>query len=199
LSKLIVFEGIDGVGKSTQLRMAAEALTAAGHRVVTTAEPWEMEIAPDDPPGVVACKIAVNRYEHTNKVIRPALDAGKIVLCDRYTLSTMAYQGYAGGVELSIVRRLNRIATSDLPVSLHVWLYADPLVAKQRLEQRGETVSDDQLDYLRRVHQGYWEIFVSGHTAEPMAMADGNGTVEEVHATIMTTVLHLLTSDTKVV
>ena len=163
-------------------------------------------IDPDDPPGVVACKIAVDRYDHVRKVIVPQINRGGIALCDRFTMSTLAYQGYAGGVQLSTIQRLNEIAVNDLvSVAMHIWFYCDPLVAKRRIDSRpprvvnGEEVyeflDDDGLAYLRRAHQGYWEMVAVDKFQEPTAMIDANGTVEEVHTAVMSTIRHVLSLD----
>lgn len=206
IGKLITFEGIDGVGKTTQIELAADELRRNGHDVITTYEPWVASIDPDDPPGVVACKIAVDRYDHVRKVIVPQINRGGIVLCDRFTMSTLAYQGYAGGVQLSTIQRLNEIAINDLvSVAMHIWFYCDPLVAKRRIDSRpprvvnGEEVyeflDDDGLAYLRRAHQGYWEMVAVDKFQEPTAMIDANGTVDKVHTAVMSTIRHVLSLD----
>ena len=204
--KLIAFEGIDGVGKTTQIRLAADELRRTGYDVITTYEPWTASIDPDDPPGVVACKIAIDRYDHVRKVIVPQINRGGIVLCDRFTMSTLAYQGYAGGVQLSTLHRLNEIAINDLvSVAMHIWFYCDPLVAKRRIDSRPpyvvngeevyETLDDEGLAYLRRAHHGYWQMFTIDKCKEPTAMVDANGTVDEVHTAVMATIRHTLAAE----
>src|SRR2546429_5173410 len=112
----ITFEGIEGSGKSTHLRPLAGPLRASGSRVVETREPGgtaagaairRLLLGPDAAPLTPLAELflyCADRTQHVGEVIRPALDAGQIVLCDRFSDSTLAYQGYARGLDLEAVR-----------------------------------------------------------------------------------------------
>src|SRR5213080_4219787 len=114
----ITFEGIEGSGKSTHLRHLAEHLRARGSRVVETREPGgtaagaairRLLLGPDAAPLTPLAELflyCADRTQHVREVIRPALDAGQVVLCDRFSDSTLAYQGYARGLDLEAVRAL---------------------------------------------------------------------------------------------
>src|SRR5256884_1462809 len=115
----ITFEGIEGSGKSTHLRHLAEHLRARGSRVVETREPGgtaagaairRLLLGPDAAPLTPLAELflyCADRTQHVREVIRPALDAGQVVLCDRFSDSTLAYQGYARGLDLEAVRALD--------------------------------------------------------------------------------------------
>src|SRR2546426_2220445 len=115
----ITFEGIEGSGKSPDLRHLAEHLRASGSRVVETREPGgtaagaairRLLLGPDAAPLTPLAELflyCADRTQHVREVIRPALDAGQVVLCDRFSDSTLAYQGYARGLDLEAVRALD--------------------------------------------------------------------------------------------
>jgi dTMP kinase len=163
--KLIVFEGIDGTGKTTQLTLLAKVLTDRGLPVVSTREPTD---------GTFGRKIRelysnresvsrqeelelflADRREHVQEVLAPALRAGKIILCDRYVLSTVAYQGAAGFSPLEILARNDFAPTPDLALLFQ----AAPDIGIARITgKRGESPNDfERADALARVA----EIFSS--------------------------------------
>ena len=186
----ITFEGIEGSGKSSQIGRLAGALRTRGHKVVTTREPGGCPIADAirgivlDPsnralvPTAELFLYAAARAQHVTEVIRPALAAGAIVLCDRFTDATFAYQGGGRGLDAATIRELNRIATDglephltlllDLPVEIGLARararnHADALVAESRFEE-------ESLAFHRRVRTTY------------RALADGAGRFEVIDA-----------------
>ncbi len=162
---LIAFEGIDGTGKSTQIRLLADYLRAKGFEVIETREPT------DGPYGRKIRHLYVNRQsstpeqelelfvqdrrQHVDKVIAPALAEGKIVLTDRYYFSTAAYQG-AAGMDTDVIFAANAFAPKP---DLVVLLVMDPEESVHRIEQlRGEQLNDfEQVEQLRKVA----ELFAS--------------------------------------
>ncbi len=134
--RFIAFEGGEGAGKSTQIARLAETLRARGDTVVVTREPggtpgaeeiralfvqgatgrWTVETD--------VLLVSAARADHVARLIRPALDAGQTVLCDRYIHSTLAYQGCGKGVPLGLLKRLHAFATGDLWPDLVLWLDA---------------------------------------------------------------------------
>ena len=146
--RFISFEGGEGGGKSTQLRRLAERLSARGLDVVTTREPGGTPGAEDirrllveGEPGrwdgrVEALLVNAARADHVARLIRPALDAGTWVLCDRYVHSTLAYQGAARGLEDAELRRLHAFATGDLWPDLTIVLDVDPALGLARAAAR---------------------------------------------------------------
>ncbi|MFZ4630013.1 MAG: dTMP kinase, partial [Blastocatellia bacterium] len=124
--QLITVEGIDGCGKTTQLQLLASYCRSLGVEVVVTREPGGTDLGVQlrsvllggDPgsvdPLAELLLYAADRAQHVQRLIRPALEAGKIVLCDRYVDASLAYQGYGRGFSLSLVAELNRLATGGV-------------------------------------------------------------------------------------
>ena len=157
----IVFEGIDGCGKDTHIEILAERLQKFGFDVVKTYEPWESdeacllkriaadghrEISPDEEADLYL----IDRYKHSEKVINPSLRTGKIVLCNRYYYSTMAYQG-ALGADPEKIKEDNE---SLVPVpDLVLMLKAGAEEGMRRINARGKEIAKgyEQLKYLKKV------------------------------------------------
>ena len=129
MAPFVVFEGIDGSGKTTQIDILRRKLIANGHNPLVTREPggtplgeaaglWLQSSIATSPPSPSLLLFNAVRAEHVTKVIQPALDAGHIVLCDRFDASTIAYQAYGRGLDAKMVKKINRIATD--------WLAANP-------------------------------------------------------------------------
>lgn len=147
----IVFEGADGTGKSTQAASVAEALQKSGHEVVVTREPGGSDVAEilrtlvldpstqlDDMTETLI--FAAARADHIAKTIRPALEAGKIVISDRFVASSIAYQGAGRGMSEDAVADINRYATGQLLPDLTVVLDLDASVAGDRRNDRGDII-----------------------------------------------------------
>lgn len=144
----ITFEGVEGAGKSTQIRLLAEQLEAEGHEVVVTREPGGAPLAERirelvlDPgteamgDRTEALLIAAARADHVQHLIRPSLDAGKVVLCDRFVDSSLAYQGHARGLPVADVREVNAWAIDGVQADAVVLLKLDPKEGLRRVEER---------------------------------------------------------------
>ncbi|MDX6481351.1 MAG: dTMP kinase [Gaiellaceae bacterium] len=138
----VSFEGADGSGKSTQAKLLYEALAADGREVVLTREPGGTELGerarelvlngPHMGAWAEAALYAASRAEHVEEVIRPALDRGAIVVCDRYIDSSLAYQGIARGLGVDAVLQLNLTVTGGLLPDVTFLLLLDPQVAAVR-------------------------------------------------------------------
>lgn len=166
----ITFEGPEGAGKTTQLARLAERLTAAGHQVVRTREPGGTPAGESirrvllDPreapltPLTEALLFCAARAELVAGVIRPALAAGSVVLCDRFADATFAYQGYGRGLPLDALRSINAVATGGLVPRLTLLL---DLPAATGLARRRQDDADwnrfdaDSLAFHQRVRDGY--------------------------------------------
>ena len=163
----IVFEGIDGSGKSTHIKALAEELRSKGYGVLQTSEPSKDRIGNfirryaerNDSrltPETEALLFAADRFEHVKTVIEPALRRGRIVISDRYLYSSLAYQG-AGGLEVDWIREMNRFAPKpDLGILLDIL----PEFSLQRVNRR-KTVFEDS-DYLRKVRNIYLQLVEEG-------------------------------------
>ena len=164
-------EGIDGSGKTTQIDMLIEALTAEGYSVVKLREPGGAKISERvrgillDPSfkGVMGDKTELLLYNAAraqviHEIIQPALDAGKVVIADRFAWSTFAYQGYARGLGADMVQRLTELTCDGCFPELTVVLDIDVMRGRARTAKRGEApdrLEQEKADFFERVRQGY--------------------------------------------
>lgn len=165
LGRFVVFEGGDGSGKSTQLQRLAARLHGLGHAPVTVREPGgtpfgealRAALLGGGPTSPRAELLAFNaaRAELVTSVIRPALEAGRTVLADRFTGSTVAYQGYGRGLDLPTVRAVNEVATGGLEPDLVLLLDLSPEAARDRLEAAPDRIEGEHTDFHARVREGY--------------------------------------------
>jgi len=167
---LITFEGVEGSGKSSQCRLLARWLEQKGHQVCETSEPDGTKLGETirslfedsrvrPAPLTELFLFLAARQQHVTEVIRPALEAGKIVLSDRYADATLAYQGYGRGLDLQTIRELNALATGGISPDLTILLDLDPAAGLSRIGNR-RLDHFEKLDLLfhRRVRDGYLEI-----------------------------------------
>ena len=165
---LITFEGVEGSGKTTQARLLASALTRDGRQVRLTREPdgtplgvavrTLFEHGPTSVAEVFLFMAA--RHQHVSEVLRPALARGEVVISDRYTDATLAYQGYGRGIDVATIRELNRLATDGLAPDLTVLLDFDATAGMRRIRGRAHHDAFERLglEFHERVRQGYLEI-----------------------------------------
>jgi len=202
----ITLEGGEGAGKTTQVRLLAEALAARGLPVLRTREPGGAPGAEQlrdlllrgtidwSAPAEALLHFAA-RAEHVEKTIRPALAAGTWVVCDRFADSTMAYQGYGQGADRGLIADLTRLI--GLEPHLTVVLDVSASVATARLLQRGERADRyEELDALfhARVNQGFRDIAAAA--PERCVLIPADGSPERVHAAVMRAVTQRLVGDT---
>ncbi|HIE04497.1 MAG TPA: dTMP kinase, partial [Candidatus Latescibacteria bacterium] len=153
---------MDGSGKTTQARILACRLEEVGIPPLLTGEPTELLrdflLHGDDlAPLAELFLFLADRAQHVRTVVLPALSEGKVVVCDRYADSTLAYQGYGRGLDTGLIRTLNGIATSGLAPDMTVLLDVPPEVAigRKASEDRFE---GEGLDFLRKVREGYLKL-----------------------------------------
>jgi len=177
--KFLVLEGIDGCGKSTQLRALAawlptSGLLPAGARLVTSREPGGTALGMalrglllHPPEGHIPesraelLLYAADRAQHVQQCLEPALSAGDWVLCDRFSGSTAAYQGYGRGLDLALIDQLEELATAGLRPDLCIWLELAPLIAAaRRAGEREDRIEAEGLAFLERVHGGFTALSV---------------------------------------
>jgi dTMP kinase len=163
----IAFEGVEGAGKTTQLDLLRRELEARGHEVVATREPGGTvvgerirailldPVAADLDPRAEALLFAADRAQHVEQVIRPALDRGATVLCDRYLDSSLAYQGVARGLGRDPVERVNRWATSGVLPQLVVLLDLDPAAGLARAAGQRDRIERQELEFHRAVARAF--------------------------------------------
>jgi dTMP kinase len=200
----ITFEGIDGSGKSSHLRKAALHLSDRGADPIVTREPGGTPIgvqirslllsneSREISPEAETILYASDRAEHVRKVIRPGLAAARLVLCDRYVDSTLAFQGYGRGLDLSFVEELNRIATGGLKPDLTILLDVDPVIARSRLDARAapgsnkqptDRFDDEAHDFHSRVRAGY--LALAAGDPGRIRIVDTSVGADEAHANVV--------------
>jgi len=167
----IVFEGIGGSGKSSTLQAVASVLTERGYTVTTTRQPGgtpvgtkireivlDPALKPDIDANAQLFLYAADRYINIERIIRPALAAGHIVLCDRYDHSTRAYQSASNG-DPAKLETINHLATGGLTPDRTYWFDAEPEAGRQRSRQANRPELDrfdqEELDFWRRVQASY--------------------------------------------
>ncbi len=188
--RLIALEGIDGCGKSTQARLLADRLgalltfepgaTAVGGSLRTLLlEPGQAPVA----ERTEALLMAADRAQHVAEVVRPALDRGTWVVTDRYSASTLAYQGYGRGLDLDDLYRLVEWATGGLSPDLSILVEVDLALGRARRSGSADDRMEGQGDGFRqRVADGYRRL--AERQVTPWLVVDGAGTVEEVAADV---------------
>lgn len=172
----ITFEGMDGSGKTTQVNLTAEHLTAQGYDVLLTREPGGTalgdrirELLLDKDSGAISPRAELllfnaSRAQLVASVIRPHLERGGVVICDRYIDSSVAYQGYGHGIAVQDVIDTVRVATGGLMPDITLFLDIAPEVALQRraaaslFGEEMTRIDSMELAYHRRVYQGYQDI-----------------------------------------
>jgi dTMP kinase len=164
----VTFEGLDGSGKTTQVRLLADRLQGEGCEVVVTREPGGTELGErvrelvlhggHVAPWAEAALYAASRAQHVEEVIRPALERGATVLCDRYIDSSVAYQGVARGLGLDRVLELNLAAVGGLMPDRTFLLLLDPSQVRGRLQREHDRLEREDADFHARADAGYREL-----------------------------------------
>ncbi|MDE7463727.1 MAG: dTMP kinase [Clostridiales bacterium] len=199
--KFIVLEGCEGAGKSKQSKLLTEALTARGFDVVATREPGGTRLAEElrrmildpahSPDAITELYLySAARRDHLNKIVSPALDAGKVVVCDRFIYSTLAYQGYGRGLDLDFVRNVNAHTVSPIKVDLALFLDITP---EDGFKRKGGADDSDRLEredieFFERVYGGFKDMCKGGE----LVAIDANGTKEETADKILREALRIL-------
>ena len=198
----ITLEGADGCGKSTQARLLVKYLESLDYPVVLTREPGGTPLAeeirrviltPSAEPLAPLAEIllyAASRAQHVSQLIRPALAEGKIVISERFIDSSLAYQGYALGWDLKLVREINQIAAAGLEPDLTFLLDANTERSISRLNNRldanktqGDRIESRGFAFQEKVRQGYLKL---AHQNSRMIVVDAaNKGIKEIHSELI--------------
>jgi dTMP kinase len=206
----ITFEGVEGCGKTTQIKLLSERLTSAGYCVVLTREPGGCPIADKIrtilldaennamQPLAELLLYAAARAQHVAEVIMPALESGAVVLCDRFTDATVAYQHNGRGIERATIENLNSLACQSLRPDLTVLIDCDAATGLTRAKSRIEAASGpreerfelEAIQFHQRVRDGYLTLAAS--EAERFHTVSASGTINEISETITSNVLEFI-------
>lgn len=170
--KFITFDGIDGAGKTTQIQQLADFLRVRGYAVHVTREPGgtalseqirHLLLATDNNMAAITELLLMfaARAEHIAAVLRPKINAGEWVICSRFSDATLAYQGYARGVDIDKIRTIAKVVHEDFNPDISFFLDLPAELAARRRSVRGEAVDRfeaEDLDFMKAVRKGYLDI-----------------------------------------
>lgn len=203
----ITFEGIDGSGKSTQMRMIASVLRLQGLEIVTTREPGGttlgqrlraalLDAQEEVDPLAELLVFAADRAQHVSRHLRPAIDSNHIVLSDRYADSTVAFQGAGRGFDAKLINEIVQLATGGLKPDLTLIfdLSVEECVARTRRRHEGKNTGDridaEDIEFHTRVRNAYLRIAAA--EPERVRVVDASGAVQETHALVVNVVMPFL-------
>jgi dTMP kinase len=194
----ITFEGPDGSGKTTQIALLADYLAKQGYSILRLREPGGTRIGEqirevlhnhdhnEMNPHAEVLLYSAARAQIVAEVIRPALEAGKVVLCDRFFDSTFAYQGYGHQLDFEALKAITRFATGGLQPDLTIYIDLDPMEGLRR-RQDDQTAEWNRLDALgetfhRRVHVGYQRLIEE--QPDRWVLVDGTQSIDDIQARV---------------
>jgi dTMP kinase len=206
----ITLEGIDGCGKSTQRELLAQQIRQRGFEVVVTREPGGTplgegirqllvsDVSVDVAPTTELLLYVAARAQHVAELIAPSLEAGRIVISDRYTDSTVAFQGYGRGLDPKMIEKLNSFATAGLVPDLTIVFDIDPALARARLDSRPVggllgAFDEQHSDFHERMREGYLKM--AKEQPSRIRVVDAGGAVEQTHSRVMDLVLPLIRTE----
>lgn len=202
---LITFEGGEGAGKTTLINHLYGSLSSETRSVMKTRQPGgtplgakirELLLTPAEKPVAPLAELFLflaDRAQHVEESIRPALDKGTIVLCDRFCDSTIAYQGAARGLDLDLIEELCLFSTSDLIPDLTFYLDIDPKIGFERVRKergKGDRIEQETLEFHTRIRDCY--LALAEKEPHRIFVLDATDSIEEIHQTALEIVHGLL-------
>ena len=198
---LITFEGIDGCGKTTQIELTCDWLKKQGYIVLKTLEPGGTEIGHQIREILLKREnmnlvqesemllYLADRIQHLKEVILPAIEQGKLVLCDRYHDSTLAYQGFGRGVDMSLIRSIEEKAINPHAPDLTFLFTIDPCIAMKRIDKKKSTamlrdrLEKEPLNFFHRITIGYDKLAKA--SPHRFVCLDGTASRKQIHCSII--------------
>jgi dTMP kinase len=187
-------DGGDGTGKSTQAELLGQCLRQQGRQLVTCRDPGSTPLG-EAVRGILLDRLDLHihrraemllymaaRSQMVEEIIRPALDQGKIVLCDRYLLANVVYQGYGGGLDTAMLWEVGRVATGGLMPDLTIVLDVPPEVAAQRMARPLDRMEQQGAAFHARVRQGF--LAEAARSPDKIVVVSAVGSIEQVQADI---------------
>ena len=197
----ITFEGADGCGKTTQIKLLDEYLRTNGYKTLLTREPgakglgekvreillnYEGEVS----PRCESFLFLADRAQNADCIIKPAINDGVIVLCDRHTDSTIAYQGYGRGVNIDELKKLNDMAVNGLKPDLTLVFDIDVHTSMSRVGNEKDRMESAGTEFFERVRNGYLEI--SKQEPDRVKVIDSTKSIEEIHHKVLELVKNVI-------
>lgn len=190
----ITFEGADGCGKTTQLMLLAKYLKQHNYEVIVTREPGAKGLGEKlrdillNYDGEVSSKAELflflaDRAQHMDVIIKPAVAAGKIVLCDRHTDSTVAYQGYGRGLDVERIKLLNDIATGGRKPDITFVFDIDVETSMQRVGAEKDRMESEGQEFFNKVRNGY--LAIAKQEPERVKVIDATKTIEDIRKDVL--------------
>ena len=199
----VTFEGIEGCGKSTQAKLLYEWLKENGHKVLLTREPGGTKAAEEIrelilkhreetfPPFAELCLYTAARAFHVENLIRPSLEKGFIVVCDRFSDSTVAYQGYGRGLPLELINLMNREATKGLEPDITFLLDVPVEVGILRIKSKAkDRIEEESLKFHQKVREGFLRI--AEENPERVVVIDGTKDIGTIFSQVLNHVVRRL-------
>ena len=190
----ITFEGADGCGKTTQIKLIDEYLRSKGYKTLLTREPGSKGLGEKireillNYNGEVSSRcesflFLADRAQHVDCIIKPALQEGTIVLCDRHTDSTVAYQGYGRGLDIEEIKKLNALATGGLKPDLTIVFDVDIETSQARVGKNKDRMESAGVEFFKKVREGFLEIAKE----EPgrVKVINSSDTIENIHKKVV--------------
>lgn len=190
----ITFEGADGCGKTTQLKLLKTYLENNGYDVVVTREPGGKGLGEKfreillNYDGVVSdrCEtflFLADRAQNIDTIVKPSVASGKIVLCDRHIDSSVAYQGYGRGLDIQQIKELNTLATGGNLPDLTLIFDIDIETSMQRVGNEKDRMESSGMEFFNRVRNGYLEL--AKQEPERIKVVEAKGSIDEIHAKVL--------------
>ena len=197
----ITFEGADGCGKTTQLKLLAEYLTNKGLEVIITREPGAKGLGEKvreillNYDGEVSdrCEsflFLADRAQHIDMIINPAIAQGKVVLCDRHTDSSVAYQGYGRGLSIDRINMLNNLAVNGRYPDMTLVFDIDIETSMKRVGDEKDRMESAGMEFFNRVRDGYLEI--AKQEPNRVKVLDARKSIDEIHKDVIELIEELL-------
>ncbi len=190
----ITFEGVDGCGKTTQIELLKNYFEKLGKSVLLTREPgakglgtklreillnYDGEVSPN----CESFLFLADRAQHIDTIVKPAVERGEIVLCDRHTDSTVAYQGYGRGIDLEQINLLNNIATSGMKPDLTFIFDIDVETSMSRVGKNKDRMESAGIEFFKKVREGY--LAIANQEPDRVKLFDGIRTIEDIHSDVV--------------
>ncbi len=190
----ITFEGADGCGKTTQIKLIDEYLRSKGYKTLLTREPGSKGLGEKireillNYEGEVSSRcesflFLADRAQHVDCIIKPALQEGTIVLCDRHTDSTVAYQGYGRGLDIEEIKKLNALATGGLKPDLTIVFDVDIETSQARVGKNKDRMESAGIEFFKKVREGFLEI--AKEEPQRVKVINSSDTIENIHKKVV--------------